>query len=124
MSSVAFAEHDATYCGRLIPAEKVDEFSDMKPLAILVVDYVELTGSFPGEYTDAQGFAAIYETQTQSAKRNLKRFVKSAKAGRLRAKICVKGLWGGSLYDSSDINSIRLASDSVDRVDYARNFKN
>ena len=118
LASIVFAEHDATYCGRLIPGDKGKSWGG-HPAAILIVGYQVLVSTWPDTYEDVDGYAAINAINSEIADRNLEKFLKTA---RPTTRICVKGRWGGSLYSSSDINDISLASDSVDRIDYASKF--
>ena len=115
ISSMAVAEHDATYCGRLIPGEKGKSYGD-HPVAILVVDYEELVSTWPDRYEEAEGYAAIFGTNNSTADRNLEKFLKTAGP---TTRICAKGRWRGSLYSSGDINDISLLSDNIDAIDYA-----
>jgi hypothetical protein len=115
ISSISFAEHDATYCGRLIPGEQGISYGD-HPVAIIVVGFKELVSVWPDRYEDIDGYAAIYATNNATAEKNLKKFLETAKP---TTRICAKGRWGGGLYSSRDINDITLISDSIDRIDYA-----
>lgn len=114
ISSNSFAEHDATYCGRLISGDQGQSYGE-NPLAILVIGYQELVSVWPNEYDEVDGYAAIVSLNNPIAEQNLKKFLKTAKP---TTRICVKGRWGGSLYSGS-LNDISLNSDSVDRIDYA-----
>lgn len=113
-STQSFAEHDATYCGRLVVGNEYSKLwrtSVDLPTFILEVDYQVLIDF--DEYAPAVGTAAIYLDKTDS---NYIKMSEAVARSRKTTKFCVSASWGGSIYDNSAI------TDSVHRFGYASQF--
>lgn len=113
----AFAEHDATYCGKILDGkEGLEHVVYTHPEAIIAVEYRIEDGKLESWDQGYGSLIALTEKQTEFVQ---KAVVSSKRNGTL---FCVKARWGGAAYDSLDINSISLSTDSVIRIDYMSAF--
>lgn len=113
-SLAAFAEHDATYCGKLVSGaeymkSKGYSSEEDAPDAILIIRYGTLVNY--DEYANMKGIGIIYAEGEVLEK--IKGFIKTAKA---TTKFCVKSRWGGSIYGNG------VLTDNVQRIDYYSRF--
>ncbi|MBX3017407.1 MAG: hypothetical protein KF767_05920 [Bdellovibrionaceae bacterium] len=117
LAVAAFAEHDATYCGKLIDgsAGEIDVFSG-QPEAILEVESRVRFGELEPWDEAYAGLLAIPVRYENFVRKGIQM---SARRGTL---FCVKGRWGGAAYSSSDLTAISLITVMIERIDYQSAF--
>jgi len=118
LTQSAFAEHDATYCGKFIEGTRgVYAYGlDRHPELVIAVEYRIKNGRPESWDPSFAGVVGLNDKQL--------RFVKSAiqSSKKKGTFFCVKARWGGAAYSSSYIDHISLTTDAVIRVDYMSNF--
>lgn len=113
----SFAEHDATYCGKMLDSRLGrDDFFNQHPDALLAVEERIVKGESEPWFPS---YAAVYGINQNDAQ-----FIqKAVRSSKLRGTLfCVKARWGGAAYSSTDIKNISLITDSVIRIDYMSAF--
>lgn len=105
----AFAEHEATYCGKLVSGG--NQF-----VARLQVDFEKIAGDiWENQYKPRSEYAGILHVENGSlVQRRIQSFLTNSKENTV---FCVHARWSGVLDDGS------LETDKVYRIDYQSRFK-
>lgn len=117
MTVSAFAEHDATYCGRMLDGRwgKLN-LTSLNPEVILAVE-------FKIENGDYEHWHKAYAAVSGLTQNDLLYAQKAIKSSQIRGTLfCVKARWGGAAFSSTNIQKISLITDAVLRVDYMSSF--
>lgn len=115
-SVVSWAEHDATYCGKLLDGRAGKDAYNGRPDAILAVE-TRVRGGVDEPWDE--GYGALYGIRERDRAFVAKAIQASARRGTL---FCVKARWGGAAYSSMELDSISLITDAIERIDYMSAF--
>jgi len=116
-SLTAFAEHEATYCGKMLDGkEGTVIFTGQHPEAIIAIESRIKRGVEEPWY---DGYGALLGLNANELEFVQKAVRSSKQNGTL---FCVKAIWAGAAYGSLDIENISLATDKLYRIDYRSSF--